>query len=181
MAGHIYHVRVRNSLGRGALEDGHFLSPFGGAYADKPVVRSVELLDEGAREAERRNVTQGLVDFARRALIENAVDIRGRFVQLRTFGGAQIFDRREKIGGFVTEFAKCGIIGVRNGVLKIYGSFPDEPFGEFAASVRRVYRRQRRNIFVKTEVGYRISRIKAAFRMCNYIDFFRSRFLRRFF
>lgn len=56
MARHIYHVGVRDTLGRIALQYGDFFAPFCGRYANKTVVRSVEPFDKCTRKAERGNV-----------------------------------------------------------------------------------------------------------------------------
>ncbi len=57
MARHIYHVGVRDTLGRIALQYGDFFAPFCGRYAYKTVVRSVEPFDKCTRKAERGNVS----------------------------------------------------------------------------------------------------------------------------
>ncbi len=57
MARHIYHVGVRDTLGRIALQYGDFFAPFCGRYAYKTVVWSVEPFDNCTRKAERGNVS----------------------------------------------------------------------------------------------------------------------------
>ena len=145
----------------GVDEEVVVLAPLEGGFTDEAVVGAVEMSDQVVAHIERELAAGRGVQLGAVALGVDASKLLIHRGHLCVEAGDAVFgevgDRFDEVGVGVAELAGAGVVGGRDRFLELFGRFVEQVFGKFAASVRRVDCRQRRDIGRHAEHGDAVS------------------------